>query len=87
MSTVEDLNQTVSDLTAAISAQSSTLESIDLKLDEVRAFIDALPQGVVSQEQLDSAVAALTAAKDAIVSANTKASDVLAETDALDEPR
>lgn len=85
MSTVEDLNQTVTDLTAAIATQAASLDAIDLKLDEVRAFIENLPQGVVSQEQLDAAVASLATAKDAILTANTKAADVLAEADALDE--
>lgn len=73
MATIEEVKSAVTELT-------STLEAVDLKLDEVKAFILALQAGsVVSQEQLDE-LAGL------VLSAKEKASAALAETDALDEP-
>lgn len=70
MSTIEEIQLKVTDLT-------STLGSIDLKLDEVRARIAELVAGQpVSQEQLNALNELLTVAKDS-------ASAVLTETTEL----
>ncbi|NJO69917.1 MAG: hypothetical protein HC830_12115, partial [Bacteroidetes bacterium] len=53
------------------------LNTIDAKLDEVKAYIGTL-QGAATSEQLDVILGMLNSAKD-------KASSVLAEADALDE--
>lgn len=72
MATFEEVTNEVATLT-------STLGTIDTKLDEIRAFIISLQAGsVVTQEQLDTLAAAITAAKNS-------AAAVLTETDALDE--
>lgn len=72
MATLEEVTTEVANLT-------STIASIDSKLDEVRAFILSLSAGtVVTQEQLDALAASITAAKNA-------AGAVLTEADALDE--
>lgn len=71
MATLADVNQAVSELTAAVSAT-------DLKLDEVLAFIQSLQVGQpVTQAQLDQLFADVTAAK-------VSAQAVLAEADTLD---
>lgn len=68
---------TLEELTADITALTNTIGAIDLKLDEVRAFIATLQPGVVTQEQLDQLAAMVGTAK-------TSAEAVLAEADALD---
>ena len=70
MSTIEEIQNKVNDLTL-------TIGSIDLKLDEVRARINDLVAGQpVTQDQLDALNAALSVAKDS-------ASAVLTETSEL----
>lgn len=72
MATIEEVTQQVADLTATVTA-------VDLKLDEIRTFIQGLQAGVpVTQEQLDQLHTALDAVK-------TSAQAVLTEADALDE--
>lgn len=70
----------LSDVTASITSVVSSLSALDLKLDEVKAKIDALSVGtVVSQAQLDELAALLDGAK-------TQASAVSDEASALVEP-
>lgn len=70
MSTIEEVQQNVAELT-------TTIHNIDLKLDEVRARINELVAGQpVTQEQLDALNEALAAVKDS-------ASAVLTETTEL----
>ncbi len=72
MATITDIQDSVGQLTA-------TLTSIDVKLDEVKAFIETLKAGVpVTQEQIDALAAAVQGAKDS-------AASILTEADALDE--
>lgn len=57
MATIEEVTQQVADLIATVTA-------VDLKLDEIRTFIQGLQAGVpVTQEQLDQLHAALDAVK------------------------
>ena len=72
---------TIEEVTASVTELTSTLEAVDVKLDEIKAFILSLssPAGVVTQAQLDELAALVDAAKG-------KSSAVLAEADALDEP-
>ena len=73
MTTIEELNEKVDLVT-------STMEIMDTKLDEVRAYIASIPIGSpFTQEQADALGVKLDAA-------GSKAAAVLAEADALDEP-
>lgn len=74
MSTIEEIQTVAKDVVSA-------LNSVNLKLDEIKAFIEGL-QGnpAVTQEQLDAVMATLTSAKE-------EATSVLAEADALDETK
>lgn len=88
MATIEDVQARVATLTQSVSETQGLLESMDLKLDEIRAFIATLTGGgVVTQEQLDQLSASLDSVQELVNSARTKASENLAETDALDEPQ
>lgn len=86
MSTIEEVQQTVTDLTAGLTATNAALDAIDAKLDEVRTFIATLSAGAVTQAQLDSLATMLTSAKDATTTAQAHAEAVLVEADALDTP-
>ncbi|MBX9582443.1 MAG: hypothetical protein K2X87_19235 [Gemmataceae bacterium] len=68
---------TLSDLQSSISALSDTILAIDTKLDEVRSRIEALVVGApVSQEQLDALNASLEAVKSAAAAVLTEADDL-----------
>jgi len=70
MSTAQEIIDGVADLKTVI-------ESVDLKLDEVKAKIDALAAGsVVSQAQLDEIGAALSEAKSAASSVLSEAGEL-----------
>lgn len=84
MATIEEVTQSVNDLTVALNASNTTLDLIDTKLDEIRDFIAGLTPAA-SQEQLDALAALVNSAKDAAVAGQAKAEAALAETDALDE--
>lgn len=74
-----DLMATIEEITAEAVRVTETVEAIDLKLDEVKAFILGLQGGQpVTQAQLDELMAIVTGAKSA-------AAAVLSEADALDE--
>lgn len=69
---------TVEELTAGINELNTTINAIDLKLDEVAAYIATLQANQpVSQAQLDELVALVNAVK-------TQAAAVLAEADTQD---
>lgn len=71
MATIEEVNAKVLELNSVVAA-------IDLKLDDVRAFVAQLQAGsVVTQEQLDQLAAALDGVK-------ASADSVLAEADSTD---
>lgn len=74
------LMATIEEVQNNVIALSDALTSVDLKLDEVRAFIASLQAGQpVTQEQLDNLAAAIASAK-------STAQAVLSEADALDNP-
>lgn len=85
MSTVENLQDVANAIAGDVTATMSVLESVDLKLDEVLAFIRGL-QGnqPVTQEQLDQLVAQLIGVKQLTEAAKVKTEAVLTEADALD---
>lgn len=86
MATLEEVTQTVADLTLALTETNSTLGSLDLKLDEIQTFINTLKGGsVVTQEQLDALADTINAAKLLSDEAKSKSSGALTETDALDD--
>lgn len=69
---------TIEDVVADVTELSNTLTQVDLKLDEIAAFIATLQAGVVTQEQLDNLKSLTQSAKDS-------AAAVLTEADQLDE--
>lgn len=87
MATIEEVTQTVTDMTAALNLANTALDGLDSKLDEIKAFILSLQSGAgpVTQEQLDALAEMVTGAKDAATNAHVKAEAALTEADALDE--
>ncbi len=84
MTTAQEIVDGVADLKSAIEASATSISGINLKLDEVKAKIDALKAGsVVTQEILDEIGAGLSAAKSVAVSAKEEAEAVLAEASGL----
>ena len=85
--TFEEVKQIAIDVKATATELLDVVNAEDLKLDEIRAFILTLqPGGVFTQAQLDELGGLLTEAKDIVTAGKTKATDNLAETDALDQP-
>lgn len=85
------LTEGVNLLSQSQAVQGETLQVVDDKLDEIRTFIQTLS---LPQDQLDALGAQLDGAATAIANVqaqatelNTKATTVLAEADALDEPQ
>lgn len=85
MATIMDLNTSVAEIAAAQTETAATLATLDAKLDEIRAFIQALQVGSpVTQQQLDDLFAAIEAAKVTTLANKDAVAAALAETDALD---
>lgn len=88
MSTIQEVEQLVTDMSAGLTAANTTLDSLDLKLDEILAFIQGLGAGsVVTQQQLDNLFASVNSAKVMVDGVQAKTTAALAEADALDDPQ
>jgi len=83
MGKLDTIEATAGALRDAVVAQNGTLDAVDLKLDEVKAFIESLDSGA-DEAQLDRISAILDAASTQVAEGKTKAEAVLAESDALD---
>jgi len=87
MATIEEVQAKVVAQGEALTIVNSTLDAMDVKLDEIRNFIAGLQVGsVVTQEQLDALNASLDTVGAIVADSQTKVAAVLAEADALDEP-
>lgn len=85
MATIGDVQQHVADVAQIQADTSAVLASLDLKIDEIRAFIASLQVGVpVTQQQLDDLFTALDGIKNVALTNKQSAEAALAETDALD---
>lgn len=84
--TFEEVKQLALDNKQLATELLDVVNAEDLKLDEIRAYIAALVGGgVITQAQLDELGGLLTEAKDIVTAGKVKATDNLAETDALDQ--
>ena len=85
------LTEGVNLLSQSQAVQGETLQVVDDKLDEIRTFIQtlSLPQDLLDAlgAQLDGAATAIANVQAQATELNTKATTVLAEADALDEPQ
>lgn len=72
------LMATFEEVKAGVESAVSSLAALDLKLDEVKAKIDSLSAGVVSQEQLDELAALVNSAKDSSAAVFAEASALVA---------
>lgn len=84
MATIQDAIQLANDLKAVAQNTLDTLNTLDLKLDEIRNFIAGLSG--VPQSDIDTLNALLSEAKAIATSGSEKAAADLAEADSLDEP-
>jgi len=85
MATVDEVNQQLVDLAANLTAIRDFGNALDLKVDEIRAFITDLQAGTpVTQTQLDAIFAALDSAKSISSQSRDQAEANLIEVDELD---
>lgn len=56
---------TLEEITASVDTVTTSIQAIDLKLDDVRALVAALKAGQVSQEQIDALAAKVADLKSA----------------------
>lgn len=69
MASITDIQNSISDLM-------TTLVAIDTKLDEVKAKIDALVAGAVTQEQIDALSASVDGVKEEAAKVLTESTDL-----------
>ena len=85
MATVDEVNQQIVELASNLTEIRDFSNALDLKVDEIRAFITDLQAGTpVTQGQLDAIFAALDSAKATSVETKDLAQANLIEVDELD---
>ena len=84
MGKLEDIEAALEEANANLAVANEKLDAENLKLDEIKDFIESL-EGGATEAELETLLQIATGVKDSSQSVTTKASDNLAEADALDE--
>lgn len=91
---ITDIGPHIETLGTNVQTMSTNIATMDTALDAIKTFIEGLQAGqLITQPQIDSAVASLTTAKDALNAAAAAATaaaaasaSVVTEIEALDDP-